>query len=162
MSESNFAIPDSPEFTEAQMERCRETGDYMPIVFEWYKFVGMLAILLGHIMPESQHYYVLMGLLNRCARLILSNVALSHKGKFGETTAIVDRCIFEAALKIIWLCFKKDREEFDRYIGSGLKTKFELKLEIIRNVKERGGVELPIETMLSSIANHISASGHQR
>src|SRR6266480_119580 len=52
----------------------------------------------------SQHYHVLVGLLNRCARLMLSNIALSHEGKFGETTAIIDRCIFETAVKLTWLC----------------------------------------------------------
>ena len=168
MSAANLELPSPPRFTDEQIAHCKRTGDYMPMVFEWYKFVGMIAILLGHIMPESpafrsvppQHYYVLMGLLNRCARLVLSNVAISHEGKFGETTAIVDRCIFESALKIIWLCFKEDQEEFSRFIAGGLKTEIELKAEIQGNIAARGGGELPIETrMLRSISNHILASG---
>jgi hypothetical protein len=128
----------------------------------------MMAFVLGHIMPESQavrsvppqHYYILMGLLNRCGRLILSNVALSENGKFGETTAIIDRCIFETALKVIWLCFKSDPKEFNRYMGGGLKTELELRSEILANIMARDGVSLPIEDrMLRSIERHTQASG---
>lgn len=168
MSDTGFDLPEPPVFTEAEMAECEKTGDYMPVIYEWYKYVGMMAFLLGHIMPESpafrsvrpQHYYILMGLLNRCGRLILANVALSENGKFGETTAIVDRCIFEAALKIIWLCFKDDPEEFNRYMGGGLKTELELKAEVLANIAARDGVSLPIEDrMLRSIERHVQVSG---
>ena len=166
--ESIQLIPDAPEFSEEVLGRCRETGNYMPVVFEWYKFVSQLAMIIAHIKPESpafrevppQHYYVLMGLLNRCARLTLSNVALSHEGKFGETTAIVDRCIFESAIKIIWLCFEPEQEKYNRYLANGLKTELGLKAQILSNISIRDGSEQPIETrMLRSIANHIEASG---
>jgi hypothetical protein len=168
MFADHFPIPRPPKFTYDQITQYPKTRDYMPMVFEWYKFVGMMAAVLAGILPTSpafrsvppQHYHVLMGLLNRCARLILSNLALSRDGKFGETTAIVDRCIFESAIMIIWLCSKQDQDEFNRYIGSGLKTELELKAAIMKEVAERGGTELPLETrMLRSIETHISASG---
>lgn len=115
-------IPNPPKFSDEDMQRCRDTGDYKPVLFEWYKFVGSLCVVVANIRPDCpvyraippQHYYVLAGLLNRCARLMLSNVALSHEGKFGETTAIVDRCIFETAVKIIWLSHNASQEEFTR------------------------------------------------
>ena len=115
-------IPDAPTFSDEEMQRCRGSGDYKPVLFEWYKFVGSLCCVAAFIRPDSpaycvispQHYYVLIGLLNRCARLMLSNVVLSHERKFGETTAIVDRCIFESAVKIIWLCHSASDEEFAR------------------------------------------------
>src|SRR5271169_439372 len=88
-SDTEVDLPQPPIFTEAEMAECRKTNLYMPIIYEWYKYVGMMAFFIGHIMPESpafrsvpsQHYYILMGLLNRCGRLILSNVALSQNGK---------------------------------------------------------------------------------
>src|ERR1700730_14057532 len=105
-------LPNPPSFSAEELRRCREGADYTPILFEWYKFVGSLCVVSAHILRTSpgyrpisvQHYHVLAGLMNRCARLMLSNVALSHEGRFGETTAIVDRCIFESGVKIIWLC----------------------------------------------------------
>jgi Family of unknown function (DUF5677) len=168
MFDDHFPIPRPPKFPDEEITQYRENNDYMPMVYEWYKFVGMMAAFLAGILPKSpafrpispQHYYVLMGLLNRCARLILSNLALSREGKFGETTAIIDRCIFESAIMIICLCSKQDQDEFNRYIGSGLKTELELKAAIMKEVTERGGTELPLETrMLRSIERHISAFG---
>lgn len=150
------------------MRRCRETGDYKPLLFEWYKFVASLGFAVVNIIPtcpafcaiSAQHYHVLMGLLNRCTRLMLSNVALSHEGKFGETTAIVDRCVFESAIKIIWLCDAASQEEFTRYLADGLKTELEFKTHIEANIEANAGVALPIEErMLRSIGNHIDASG---
>lgn len=161
-------IPDAPTFSDKEIQRCRGTGDYKPILFGWYKFVGSLCFVVVHIMPDSpayravspQHYYVLAGLLNRCARLMLSNVALSCERKFGETTAILDRCIFESAVKIIWLCHSDSDEEFTRYLADGLKTELEFKARIEANIASNGGTVLPIEArMLKSIANHIDASG---
>jgi Family of unknown function (DUF5677) len=90
---------------------------------------------------------------------MLSNVALSHQGRFGETTAIVDRCIFESAAKIIWLCTNPDQEKFTRYLADGLKTELEFKQKIESNITQRKGTVFAIESrMLTSIANHIAAS----
>jgi hypothetical protein len=161
-------LPTAPTFSVEDMERCRRTGDYNPVLFEWYKFVASLAFLVTNIKRQSpafrpmppRHYHVLIGLLNRCARLMLSNVALSHEGKFGETTAIVDRCIFESALKVVWLCEQPSEERFTRFLADGLKTELEFKQEIEANIETRGGKVLPIEQrMLRSIANHIAAAG---
>jgi hypothetical protein len=161
-------IPAPRSFPEEDIRYCQDTGDYKPILFEWYRFVASLGFVVTNIRRNSpsfrpipaQHYHVLMGLLNRCTRLMLSNMALSHEGKFGETTAIVDRCIFESALKIIWLCKSTSQEEFTRYIADGLKTELEFKTLIKANIAANGGVPLPIEKrMLTSIGNHIAASG---
>ena len=87
------AVPNSPRISAEQLEECRKTGDFCPILFEWYKFTGALCNFFASIKRESvalrsvpaQDYYVLIGLLNRCSRLMLANVALSHEGVFGET-----------------------------------------------------------------------------
>lgn len=165
--ENENLIPTAPSVSEEDMRRCRETGDYAPVLFEWYKFVGSLNFVVAHIKRDSpafcsipsQHYHVLIGLLNRCARLMLSNVALSHEGRFGETTAIIDRCILESAVKIMWLCIDSSQEKFTRYLADGLKTELELRSQIKANIASNDGKVLPIETrMLASIRNHITAS----
>jgi hypothetical protein len=93
------SFPQPPQIPQETIEHCVKTGDYKPILFEWYKYVGLLAVTTACIAPESlsfrkvdpRHYHVLMGQLNRCSKLMLANVALSHESRFGETTAIVDR-----------------------------------------------------------------------
>ncbi|MGE5384450.1 MAG: DUF5677 domain-containing protein [Betaproteobacteria bacterium] len=161
-------VPDPPKFTEDDWWKCRDSGDYCPILFEWYKFVGALCNFFASIRPDSPavrsippvHYAVLIGLLNRCSRLMLSNVALSHEGLFGETTALLDRCIFESCVKVTWLCESKVSDGFPRLIADGLKTELELKAKILANVKARDGQLLEIEKrMLSSIERHIRSSG---
>lgn len=161
-------LPDPPHFSDEQMQKCRETGDYMPVLFEWYKFVGHICIFFAQLQRDPPavkeisptHYAVLTGLLNRCARLMLSNIALSHNGRFGETTALLDRSIFESCLKVKWLCHKKDDESFRRYLADGLKTEIELKSEINSNITDREGGETRVieKRMLASIERHISAA----
>jgi hypothetical protein len=166
--DTKSVLLDPPKFSDEQMQRCRDTGDYKPVLFEWYKFVGSLCNFMAYIRPDSpayraippQHYYVLVGLLNRCARLMLSNVALSHKGKFGETTGIVDRCIFESAIKIIWLSHNASLEEFTRYLAESLRTELEFRDRIEADIAEDGGTASRIQArMLKSIDRHIAASG---
>ncbi len=158
-----------PEITEDRLAYCQETGDFRPILFEWYKYVGLLCNFYASIRFDSPalrklpplHYAVLVGFLNRCSRLMFANVALSHEeGLFGETTAILDRCIFESVIKTIWLCKTGDEDRFVRFIADGLKTEIELKNQIEKIVSERGGIPLVIESrMLESIKKYISSSG---
>jgi hypothetical protein len=161
-------IPQPPRITEEQLAGCRETGDYCPILFEWYKYVAILCTFFASIRRDSPavrlipplHYATLVGLLNRCVRLMLANVALSHEGLFGETTAILDRCIFESSIKLTWLCVKRDEESFVRFIAEGLKTELEFKRKIHENISDRAGKRLTIEDrMLASISRYISNSG---
>ena len=98
-------IPEPPDITDNDLQKCRETGDYCPVLFEWYKYVGGLCITFANLQRESPalrnvpeiEYSIVIGLITRCARLMLSNVHLSCDGKFGETTAIIDRCIFDVS-----------------------------------------------------------------
>jgi hypothetical protein len=90
---------------------------------------------------------------------MLANVALSYEGRFGETTAIIDRCIFESGIKTVWLCENPTQEKFDRYLADGLKAELEFKQLIAANIASRGGEVYPIEQrMLNSISNSITAS----
>lgn len=161
-------VPLPPEISKDQLTKCREKGDYCPILFEWYKYVGLLCNFYASIHRDSPcvrkllplHYAVLVGLLNRCSRLMLANVALSHQGRFGETTAILDRCIFESVIKTIWLSTNRDEESFVRFIADGLKTEIEFKNKIDQIISERGGGPLIIESrMIESINRYITNSG---
>lgn len=160
-------IPDPPEFSVELRRSCQKSGDFRPMLFEWYKFIAIVCNFFARLRPdspalkklESIHYSVSVGLLNRCSRLMLSNVALSHKGRFGETTAIIDRSIFESCIKLSWLCQKANSESFERYLADGLKTELELRSEIEKAIEERQGQVLVIEArMLASIQRYIESS----
>jgi hypothetical protein len=166
--DSKEIFPDPPTFSSEDVEKCRASGDYCPIMFEWYKYVGIIANLIASIERTSPaakaipapHYGALIGLLNRCSRLMLANVALSHNGLFGETTAILDRCIFESTVKVLWFCKQNSDDAFNCFFAEGLKTELELKSEIQERVTERGGQALQIEKrMLQSIARYLATSG---
>lgn len=161
-------FPDPPAFTEEDFDACRRSGDFCPILFEWYKYTAVVANLITCIQLDSPavkpvqntHFGILIGLLNRCCRLMLANVALSHEGLYGETTALVDRCIFESTVKVLWLCTQNSNNAFEQYLGDGLKPELALKTEIDARISQREGISLVIEErMLASIAEYIHISG---
>jgi hypothetical protein len=160
-------IPKVPEITASQLEAARKTGRYEAIAFEEYKFVAQFVALVARIEKDSgdfkripsRQYHILCGLMNRCARLILGTMELSHKGKFGETAAIIFRCIAETGIKIIWLCEDPSEEKFDIYINDGLKPELELEDIIQNNIKQRADGPSALETrMLKSIVWHIKSA----
>jgi hypothetical protein len=157
-----------PTFSEELVNQCTNSRDFRPILFELYKFVGILCNFVSCISPDSPslrkippiHYAVMIGSLNRCSRLMLSNIRLSSTRKHGETTRILDRSITETAIKIRWLCQKDNPEGFTRYLADGLKNDLILKRQINGNIVNRSGDTLAIEKqMLNSIQNCIDSSG---
>ena len=162
-------IPDPPKIDADDMRKCRETGDYSPVLFEWYKFVAGLCVTFANLLQDTpivrkditkRDYGILIGLLNRSARIMLANVALSHKGGFGESTSILDRSIFESCVVLSWLCKSTKKDRFDRYIASGLKTQIELKTQLEKAIDARGGVKLNIEVrMLKSVEGCLDEAG---
>jgi hypothetical protein len=162
--------PDPPTIDEKDMQRCRETGDYSPVFFEWYKYVASLAFIFANLKQDTptvrkdiskRDWGILIGLLNRCARLMLANVALSHEGQFGESTMILDRSIFESCVLLAWLCESTTvSDRFDRYVASGLKTELELRDQIQKAINARGGNSFTIERrMLETIKDCLAEAG---
>ncbi len=157
-----------PTFSDELTEHCKQSRDFRPILFEWYKYVGTLCSTISCISPDSPafqkvhpiYYAVLIGLLNRCSRLMLANVRLSSTKKYGETTSLLDRSISEVAIKVQWLCHKNNADSFIRYLADGLKKDLILKEQIDGNIRNREGNILVIEQrMLDSIQNCLSLSG---
>ena len=156
-----------PTFSDELIEQCTQNGDFRPILFEWYKYVGIFCNQISCVSQDSPafqmippvHYAVLIGLLNRCSRLMLANTRLSSTGKYGETTRLLDRSISESAIKIQWLCYKDNTDSFARYLADSLKKDLVLKEEIKKNISNRNGSILVIEKrMLESIQNCLKLS----
>jgi hypothetical protein len=165
MEELKF--PKLPSFTNAKIEDCRKYDDFRPIFFEIYKHIGIVCSLISCIDNNSPglkkltraRHGVLVGLLNRCSRLMLANAVLSSEQKFGETTVIIDRCIQESATNVRWICRYENDSSFERFLISGLKNDLELEKNIKEKIKERNGKVLEIEKrMLESIDRGIHLS----
>lgn len=161
-------FPPYPTFEPTLVEECCRSGDVMPIVFEWYKYVGMVTNTTASITPDSPacrsvssvEFAVLIGLLNRITRLQLATLRLGHGGKHGESVKLLGRCTNETAVKARWLCEAELPDRFERYLAEGLKRDLELKDEIERNIQQRGGDTLEIERrMLASIGRCVTSSG---
>lgn len=168
MTDKVFDIPFPPTFTDDQFAKAKSEKYFYPIVFELYKHVAIMGITCAQIKGDSpdlrqlpaRHYAILIGLLNRICRLMLSCVALTHEGRYGETMRLLNRCIVESAINILWLCEQNDPSLFQRYLADGTKCEVEL-LDIIRNnISQRDGQTLAIEErMLRSVHHFIESTG---
>lgn len=161
-------LPTRPEFDDALIQRCTESKYVTPIVFEWYKHIAQIAYILASIPRDSvllrllpnADYAVLIGLLARCSRLMLSVVKMSASGVHGETVRILDRCIVESAVKLQWLCTSNKADKFARYMKDAIRHEVKLRDEIQDRIHARGGSTLKVEQqMLNSVSNTINASG---
>lgn len=154
--------------TDAMMEECQQSGDWMPVAFVWLKHAGFLCALAARLDVYSSpaverklpvNYAVLIGQLNRCARLNLSCQRLICDGSFGETYQVLERCISETLFKFRYLIKKDDDEMFKRFICSGLQKDVEALEKIRENIANRNGTSLPIEDrMKASIERYLNQS----
>lgn len=163
-----FQLPLPPTFTDEQFSKARSEKYFYPIVFELYKHVAIMGITCAQIRGDSpdfrqipaRHYAILVGLLNRICRLMLSTIALTHEGLYGETMRLLNRCIVESVINILWLCQQNDPSLFQRYLADGTKSEIELLDVILSNISQRDGQALAIEVrMLSSIRRVIESTG---
>lgn len=161
-------LPAYPEFEQEAFDRASATGDAMPLLFEWYKWTGIVtnqvACLQGDfvaIQPFSERELaILRGLLNRCSRLMVAVLRLASTHKHAEAVRLLNRSVCESALLVQWLCTSGTGESFRRYIAKGLDAELRLKNEIEKQVEARGGAILVIEKrMLAAVAELCSLGG---
>jgi len=159
-----------PAFSDELVAACQRNNDPMPIVFEWFKYIGILTIQIASIHPSSPAIRsippifasVMRGLTSRCARLALAITNLCHEDKHGESVAILARCISESAIKLAWLCHNQSDTKFRQFIADGLKKDLAFRDVLQKNIDARNGVTLHVESgMLKSIQNCLDASGLQ-
>ncbi|CZH08793.1 DUF5677 domain-containing protein [Legionella pneumophila serogroup 1] len=161
-------MPSPPDNIHDIFDECVKNNSFESIAFEWYKYVAQLVLHCSSLDKSSpaineiknMHYAILIGMLNRIGRLMISVMELSKGGNFGETTSILDRCINETCIKLMWLCHSPSEDKFNRFIASSLKSDLKLQKNILSNIKNRGNNCLPIEDrMLKSIKKYINDSG---
>lgn len=161
-------LPDPIDIPDETLERCRKSGDFREILFEYYKNVSILCVICSQIMPDSPAWrttsnkkrYVLLGLLTRCTRIMAAHLEYFQDGRYGDTTMILDRPLLETCVKVRWLSQESGVDRLQRYFEESLRTDCELLEEIQKNIANRGGIELPIEKrMLRSIRGNADFAG---
>lgn len=159
--------PPLPDISQELWDKCARAKDFGEVLYEYYKYFGIICAILGALNPESPalkrippvHFAVLTGLILKMAKHIHANMFLCTKDSFGETTALIDRSIAESAIKIQWLCKKNDRESFVRYLADGLKKDLKFKTQIMANITAQKGITQAIERrMIRSVDNCVSTS----
>ena len=160
-------IPNYPIASEVNWADCTKAGDYVPIMFDWYRWVGNCCTVVAFIKPNSHdfakipapEYHLFSGLLARCSKLMLSIIALTHKGEFGEAASIIHRSLTETAIKLLWLCEADQGNRARRLMADGLRTELEFESLINANIDDTGNAATPLETrMLGSIERMFVAS----
>ena len=164
---TDLPFVEKPTFSAELWAICHKDKDFMPILFEWYKYIGGTCNIIASISRFSPairkmpaiNYAILTGLLNRCSRLMLSVLRLSVTKKYGETIVLLDRSIYESAVTVQWLCCKGSDDCFNRYLAGSLKSDLKLKDHIQRNIEKRGGNIFVIEKgMVASIQKYIEST----
>lgn len=160
-------MPDPPTISDETYEKCRESGDFREILFEYYKYVAIICVICSQTVFESpalqisrKKWTVLVGLLTRCQRIMAAHLEYFQDGRYGDVTFILDRCLLETCIKVRWISGDPAEIRLQRYFEDSLRTDKELLDEIKRNVVTRNNVELVFERrMLASIARNAKEAG---
>jgi len=155
-------FPDPPAFAASDFDRVKATGDAMPLLFEWYKWTGIVTTQIASLDPSSPGYRtlarvetaVLRGLMNRASRLMIASLRLASLKKHAEAIRLLNRSICETAVLVQWLCHSGSGEPFRRYLAKGLEAELRLKANIEENIRNREGQVLVVEKrMLAAVEN---------
>jgi hypothetical protein len=159
-------FPDLPAITIQELQHCDSQRDHVPIYFKWFQHLGMICATVVAISRKSPawrsistlHYAVLVGLLNRCSRLMVSILALASHASHGESIRILGRCLAETAVKIEWICQEDTKDRIERYLEDGLWGESRLRRAIEKEISQREGRILHIEQRLLNQIREIEAS----
>lgn len=152
----------------ATVEKYTSNGQFMGLSVELLKEVAALTTILActyHLddlkRPRNwnRNEAILSGLLVRTAKLYhgyLDQVC-QHRG---EIAGILFRPLMETLINLKFLLAQEDDAMFDEFIEYSLREEKRLHQKIERNIKARGGEELPIEKrMKASIERAFKKSG---
>ncbi len=164
----DYIFKNPPDISDEQREKCRETGNYTGIAFEWTKYLGIIAIKFANLDRNSTvvrvhskiNIAILQGMLNRSGRLIFSIIHLASHRKFEETIRIIFRCVIETIFTFRWLIKFSGKDSFNRYLRDSLDGDYEFRQVILGEIENRSNTQLVIEErMLKSISRNFELSG---
>lgn len=153
MSYNPFDDIQLPYISDDLITKCKEANDYRHILFEYYKFVGQLAVICSCINYESpawggrkrKLWEVCASSFSRIKGLMCANLEFFQDDRYIEASQIIDRCIFETAAKISWMAQDPTDERLQRFLEGSIRPDREHKAQIEANIANRNGETLVIE-----------------
>ena len=110
--------------------------------------------------PLSRNDAIMSGLLLRVAKFMRAVTRFAAERSDGEIIPALNRCIMESAVNLEYLVSSESPTIYDDFVEHSLGPERELFELITKNVADRGGHQLDIETrMLESIRRTCRASG---
>ena len=162
-------LQEKTEVTDEILQKYAEEGRLSELAFELYKEVGrLLSVSAFSYVADKPSEIILkrdqaicIGLLIRITKFMTAVVQLvaGDTERF-EVVMALNRSILESALNLQFLLLKNEGRFYDQFVKFSLAPERELYDQIVREIRDRGGVELPIETrMLASIQRTCKESG---
>jgi len=145
-----------PEFDDETLAQCRESGDWMPVAFEWYKHTAILIFRIAQLGGDNdqglverphRHSAVMKGLLARSSKLMLASLNLVAESRFGDILIAIQRMAIESMVKLRWLIKMDTPEKFNQFIAAGLQMSPDL-AERINALAENSDDAGPLYTRL--------------
>jgi len=150
-----------------RMARLTSEDGFMSIAVELMKEISKITVILACSYPPAENNIVrkltrneaiLGGLFVRLAKL-QSGYLDAVCQRRSEIASILERCLSETIINLIYLITQNSNELYDEYIIYSLREEKKLLDLIDKNVTSRG-YELPIESrMRSSIMRSFDSSG---
>ena len=146
--------------TDEEIKKCVEAGSFMPLAFELFKEAGSILVIVSNAYLSyydkppvmSRNQAILAGMITRIYKLMISILQLTVPDERGEVIMILQRCILETVINILFLIHHNDEELFDSFVKLSLAPERELYNIIMKRIDARDGASLPIEErMLSTI-----------
>ena len=157
------------EITDDILAERAKTGQFSELAFELLKETAGILYVCSCCrvdagqgpQPFPRNQAICVGLLVRITKFVRSALAiLSHGDDFGEVILALWRCIAESVINLRYLILKDDPALYEQFALLSLSPEREMYDVIQQFIKERNGVELPIEKrMLYSIGKLCQVSG---
>lgn len=161
----NAASFEAPPLDPEELKKCIANGDCLPIVLPRLAYMRQLCLAAERLDPSSDairpmpahEWHMLVGRLNHCSRLVAAILTLTHAGQFRESVSILARSLFEAAVKVCWLCNPNEPQRFTQLYRTGFKEDVKVKLAIEAKVAAAGGTVLNIDRRVIALIDALLA-----
>lgn len=163
-----FFLPDRIDVNNEVISDHIDSGRLSELVFELFQEAGQLCTITAaahKVVDESieaweRNQAICAGLMIRISKLMVGIVLFAKEAEHGELIMVLNRCLSESAVNLMFLIRKDDKEIYDKFVHSSLSTERAF-YDVVREfVEERGALQID-ERILASIQRVANLSGFE-